>query len=116
MSDERRKHARVPVPAQGACTIKDEAGEERSFELIDLSESGARLSCAVAIDAMTRVHVALRLPGERVGQDEAVTVETVGVVVWSHPRDEGGYDTGVFFPELDDKNGGLLQAYVLSAA
>jgi len=116
MSEERRSSPRVAVPMQGACTIRDEGGEERTFELIDLSECVARLTCGIAIGAMTRIHVAMRLPGERVGRDEEVAVETVGVVVWSHRASEGAYDTGVFFSELDEESAALLQAYVLSAA
>jgi hypothetical protein len=115
MSDERRSSPRVAVPTQGACTIRDESGAERAFELTDLSESGARLTCGVAIGAMTRVHVAMRLPGERVGRADEAQLETIGVVVWSHSVGEGSYDTGVFFPELDEESAALLQAYVLSA-
>ena len=116
MSDERRKHPRVPALLQGPCTIRDDSGAEAEFQLNDLSECGARLTCGMAVAAMTRIHVAMRLPGDRVGRDEDTLVETIGVVVWSHATGEGEYDTGVFFPELDDENAALLQAYVLSAA
>lgn len=116
MSDERRKHPRVPALLQGPCTIRDGAGTETPFQLTDLSECGARLSCEVPIAAMSRIHVAMRLPGERVGRDEDTRIETVGVVVWSHRTEDGDYDTGVFFPELDEESAALLQAYVLSAA
>lgn len=64
---------------------------------------------------MTRVRVSLRLPGDRVGRDSDVPIETFGVVVWSHRGDDGTYDTGVFFPELDEDCAALLLAYVLSA-
>lgn len=116
MSDERRKHPRVPALLQGPCTIKDGAGNEAEFQLTDLSECGARLTCKLPIAAMSRIHVAMRLPGDRVGKDDDTTVETIGVVVWSHATPEDGYDTGVFFPELDEESAALLQAYVLSAA
>jgi len=119
MSEERRQHQRVK--AAGACTIRDADGAEKPFELVDLSESGARLRCREPIGAMTRIHVAMLLPGPRVGRDEDVRLETAGVIVWSHRLDpapeagEPGYDTGVFFPELDEESAALLQAYVLSA-
>ena len=115
MSDERRKQSRVPVPAHGACTIRSAERAEAAFELTDLSESGARLKCEAAVGAMTRIHVSMSLPAERVGRDEDAAIETVGVVVWSHGLEGGGFDTGVFFPELDDESAVLLQAYVLSA-
>ncbi len=116
MSDERRKHPRVPALLTGPCTIRRDDGSETAFELQDLSECGARLVCEAAIGAMTRIHVAMRLPGDRVGRDDDTTVETIGVVVWSHQTDEGGYDTGVFFPELDDDSASLLRSYVATAA
>lgn len=114
MAENRRKHDRVP--AEGPCTIRDPDGEERPFELVDLSESGARLKCGTPIGAMTRIHVAMVLPAARLGRDEDVRLETVGVIVWSHRIADEEYDTGVFFPELDADDAALLQAYVLSAA
>lgn len=113
MTDERRKHRRVP--ASMACLIRSEEGDERPFELVDLSESGARLKCAFPIAAMTRIHVILELPARRVGRDENARLETDGVIVWSHRVEDDVYDTGVFFPELETENAELLQAYVLSA-
>ncbi len=119
MSEERRKHPRVQ--AAGTGTIRDPQGEERVFELVDLSESGARLRCRAPIGAMTRIRVAMLLPGPRIGRDEDVRLDTVGVIVWSHridpapPDGAPGYDTGVFFPELDEDGAALLQVYVLSA-
>ena len=94
--------------------LKD-SGQEEPFDIVDLSESGVRIKCGTALAAMTRIRVALVLPGERVGRDEEARVDTMGVVVWSHRIDENRYDTGVFFPELNDESRGLLQAYVLSA-
>ena len=113
MSQERRTRSRVP--AGGPCTIRDEKGEERAFELVDLSECGARLRCAGAIGAMTRIRVNMLLPADRVGQDEDARLETAGVVVWSHRMEDGQYDTGVFFPELEDRESDLLYAFVASA-
>ena len=114
MTDKRRKHQRVP--AQGPGTLVGTDGAERSFELIDLSESGARLRCAAAIDAMTRVKVVLFLPGERLGHTEDARLETTGVVVWSHETDDASFDTGVFFPELDDDSASMLRSFVATAA
>ena len=114
MSDERRRDRRVP--AQGPCTIVGGDGTERAFELVDLSESGARLTCEAAIDAMTRVQVVLVLPADRLGHTEDATLQTVGVVVWSHQTEDAVFDTGVFFPELDDDSASLLRNYVATAA
>jgi hypothetical protein len=113
MTEQRRKTPRVA--AQGPCAIRDPDGTEHAFELVDLSECGARLRCEVPIGAMTRIHVAMLLPADRVGQGEDVRLETPGVIVWSHRLEEDIHDIGVFFPELNDEGAALLQAYVLSA-
>lgn len=116
MSEERRKNPRVPVLLQGPCAIRGEDGTEAEFQLTDLSESGARFSCRMPVAAMSRIHVVMRLPGDRVGRSDDVEIETVGVVVWSHDTGDGEYDTGVFFPELGEENAALLQAYVQSSS
>ncbi len=113
MTEQRRKNQRVA--AQGACTILDPDGGEHAFELIDLSECGARLRCEIPIGAMTRINVAMLLPADRVGRDADARLQTAGVIVWSHRVEEGVNDIGVFFPELDEEGASLLQAYVLSA-
>lgn len=46
MSKERRQHPRVPASGPGSCAIRDEQGRERPFEIMDLSECGARLRCS----------------------------------------------------------------------
>ncbi len=110
---ERRKHQRVA--ASLACTMRGEDGAESPFDLVDLPESGIRLRCAESVTAMTRIQVAVLLPAGRIGRDEDVRLDTQGVVVWSHQVQPGEFDTGVFFPELDDDQRGMLQAFVLSA-
>ena len=107
---ERRLHERVSaaVPFR---LLSD--GKEESFDLVDLSESGVRIRCQRSLGAMTRIEVAMVLPGKRVGASSDVRFETTGVVVWSH-RQESIYDTGVFFPELDDRQRGLLRTFVAS--
>lgn len=110
---ERRKHQRVA--ASLPCTMRGEDGAESPFDLVDLSESGIRLRCAESVTAMTRIQVAVLLPAGRIGRDEDVRLDTHGVVVWSHQVQPGEFDTGVFFPELDDDQRGMLQAFVLSA-
>ncbi len=112
--ENRRRHKRVE--AAMPCVLVGDDGGEESFDLVDLSESGVRMRCGHAMSAMTRIHVAMVLPGDRVGRDEDVRLDTAGVVVWSHPLADEQFDTGVFFPELDDQKRGMLQAYVLSAA
>ena len=112
-SDERRVARRVP--ARGPCTIVGSDGNEKPFELVDLSESGARLTCGSAIEAMTRVQVVLVLPADRLGHTEDARLQTDGVVVWSHPSGAESFDTGVFFPELDDEMASLLRNYVATA-
>lgn len=114
MSSERRQHTRVS--ATFPCALVNANGKEEAFDLIDLSESGARLSCASHIHPMTRIRVALVLPRERVKRPQNTPLETEGVVVWSHRAEGGRYDTGVFFAALDEDQRALLRAYVFSAA
>jgi hypothetical protein len=113
MSAERRKHRRV----RGAlpCRLVNAAGKEEGFDLVDLSESGVRMRCGTSIPPMTRIRVAMHLPAERVKRKAGAALETDGVVVWSHLGDGKRYDTGVFFPDLDEDQRALLRAYVLSA-
>lgn len=113
MGNERRRHQRIR--ADFPFRLVNERGEEEPFDLVDLSESGARITCTHPIAAMTRIRVALRLPGRSVGQEEDVRLDTTGVVVWSHASEDGRYDTGVFFSELEEEQRSLLQAFVLAA-
>ena len=113
MGHERRRHHRVS--ADLPFRLVNEQGDEETFDLVDLSESGARITCGHPISAMTRIRVAMVLPGRLVGQEDDVRLATTGVVVWSHRVEDDVYDTGVFFPELDPASSDLLQAYVMSA-
>lgn len=108
---ERRVHARVPASVPFRLFAGD---REATFDLMDLSESGVRIRCETAMTPMTRVKVAMVLPGRRVGASRDVTFETTGVVVWSHKAQPGSFDTGVFFPELDDRQRNLLRTFVSS--
>src|SRR5512143_2708092 len=113
-SAERRRHPRVhaTVPLQ----ILAE-GKEHSFDLVDLSESGARIRPTQSLPAMTRLQVRMVLPGKRIGSPSDVSLATTGVVVWSH-RQPGGpaYDLGVFFADLDETQRNVLRAFVASHA
>ena len=115
MGSERRRHRRVQV--QVPFRLVDEDGGEEAFDLIDLSEAGARITCSHPIAAMTRIRVAIRLPGDKVGKDdgEAVQVDTRGVVVWSHQVGDGRYDVGVFFSDIEDEARHRLQSFVAAA-
>ena len=107
---ERRKHARVETKIPFRLLS---GGQEEAFDLVDLSEAGVRIRCRRSLGAMTRIQVAMVLPGKRIGASSDVRFETTGVVVWSHKL-ETTYDTGVFFPELDDRQRGLLRTFVAS--
>jgi hypothetical protein len=106
---ERRQHPRVA--ARVPFRIVNQAGRDEAFRLVDLSECGARIQVKNAIPAMTRIQVALFLPGSRMGGDEELRVDTAGVVVWCHPT-EDFYDTGVFFPDLRETERLLLRDLV----
>jgi hypothetical protein len=114
MGDERRRHQRVA--ADFPFRFVNEQGEEEAFDLLDLSESGARIQCGRQLAAMTRVQVGLVLPGHRLGQEEDVRVVTTGVVVWSHQVADGRFDTGVFFSELEDAQRDTLRSFVQASA
>jgi hypothetical protein len=111
---ERRKHTRVPVGMPFRLMTE---GREETFQLLDLSESGARIEASRPLHPMTRLKVSLTLPANRVGAPEDARVETTGVVVWSHRRGADSiYDLGVFFAELDDSQRRLIRAFVASHA
>lgn len=111
---ERRRHARVPAGMPFRLVTE---GREETFDLLDLSESGARIQASRALQPMTRLNVRLLLPANRVGSPEDVRLDTTGVVVWSHRAGhDSAYDLGVFFAELDDRQRNLLRAFVTSHA
>jgi hypothetical protein len=106
---ERRRHRRVPATLPFTLLAE---GKEEAFDLVDMSESGVRIRCRHAIPPMTRIHVSMVLPGERIGASGDVKFETTGVVVWSHKHQGAAYDTGVFFADLDERQRSLLHAFV----
>lgn len=110
MGSERRKHPRVR--AEIPFRLLDEAGQEENFDLVDLSEAGARITCGHPIPALTQIRVAMVLPGAAAGAAASVQLDTTGVVVWSHRVEDGRYDTGVFFSGLEDGQREVLQAFV----
>lgn len=113
MGNERRRYPRVKADLP-FCLISEQ-GEQETFDLVDLSESGARIQCGHPISAMTRIRVAMRIPADSVGRDVDVQLDTTGVVVWSHRIDEGRYDTGVFFADLAEDDRGVIQTFVAAA-
>jgi hypothetical protein len=114
--DDRRRHSRVPtrIPFH---LIAD--GRDEPFDLVDLSESGVRIQSPRALTPMTRIRVRMILPAKRMGAPADVTLDTDGVVVWSHPNGPPGrthgphtFDVGVFFSSLEDRERNLLRAFV----
>ena len=108
---ERRRHARVPAAIPFQLSTQ---GQQEAFDLIDLSESGVRIRCGRSLAAMTRIQVNMTLPAKRVGAKADAKIETMGIVVWSHRLDPKAFDTGVFFSDLDDRQRGVLRAFVSS--
>ena len=53
MANERRRYPRVA--AELPFRFVSERGEDEAFDLVDLSESGARIKCAHHLAAMTQV-------------------------------------------------------------
>jgi c-di-GMP-binding flagellar brake protein YcgR len=107
---ERRRHTRVNtrIPFHLVTDGKDEP-----FDLVDLSESGVRIRSPRALVPMTQIRVRVVLPAKRVGSPADVALDTTGVVVWSHKEaGPGGYDVGVFFSELEDRERNLLRTFV----
>lgn len=114
MGSERRRHPRITADLPLRFVSGD--GDQESFELVDLSESGARIKCGRRLGAMTRVSVGLRLPGRILEQTDDVSVDTMGVVVWSHPLEDGRFDTGVFFADLEGEQREVLRTFVQASA
>jgi len=114
MANERRRHPRIE--AELPFRFVNEQGEQEAFELVDLSESGARIRCARHLSAMTKMVVGMVLPGRFVDREQDVRLETTGVVVWSHDLGEGSFDTGVFFSELGEEQREILRSFVQASA
>jgi hypothetical protein len=114
MGNERRRHPRIP--AELPFRFVSEEGRPEPFELVDLSESGARIRCARQLVTMTRMMVGMVLPGRYLGREDDVRLETPGVVVWSHDVGEGQFDTGVFFPDLVEDHREILRSFVQASA
>ncbi len=106
--DERRKHTRVPLREPGVLVAE---GVRNDFEMVDISESGVRLRSKLAIHAMTQLELELRLAAAQVGAKDDYVLKTTGIVVWSHKQAAPPlpYDTGVFFPHLDDRQREILR-------
>lgn len=107
-SAERRKHARVPLREPGVLVSQ---GVRNEFEMVDISESGVRLRSQHAIHAMVQLQLELRLTAAQVGEKADYVLKTTGIVVWSHKQAAPPlpYDTGVFFPQLDDRQREVLR-------
>jgi hypothetical protein len=114
MGNERRRHPRVA--ADLPFRFVNEAGGEEAFDLVDLSESGARIRCSRRLPPMTRLGVGMVLPGGPAGRQGDVSLRTTGVVVWSHQRQDGRFDTGVFFADLADADRRLIRSFVQAGA
>ena len=114
MGNERRQHPRIP--AELPFRFLNEQGQPEAFELVDLSESGARIRCARQLVSMTRMMVGMVLPGRYLGRADDVRLDTPGVVVWSHDVGDGRFDTGVFFPELGEDSRDILRSFVQASA
>lgn len=106
--DERRRHPRVPIREPGVLVSE---GVRNEFEMLDISESGVRLRSRHAIHAMTQLELELRLAAAQVGGTSDYVLKTTGIVVWSHKQAAAPlpYDTGVFFPNLDDRQREVLR-------
>ena len=111
---ERRRHTRVPATLPFHLVAD---GKDEPFDLVDLSESGVRISARRTLAPMTRIQVRMILPAKRVASDHDVALDLAGVVVWSHKEPKvPTFDVGVFFAELDDRQRNLLRAFVGSHA
>ena len=115
MATERRKVPRITA-TDLPFRFVNERGEPETFELMDLSESGARIQCQRRLAAMTKVQVGVVLPGHLMGGADDVHMTTTGVVVWCHEVAEGRYDTGVFFSELAEEHREILRSFVQASA
>ncbi|MCF8050454.1 MAG: PilZ domain-containing protein [Desulfobacterales bacterium] len=71
---------------------------------LNVSEVGIRLETHVELEAGSRVEVTIGL------EEELVTVE--GKIVYIKPGQEGKFEAGIQFFELDQNTGNVLQQYI----
>ena len=112
---ERRQHPRVPVREPGVLVSH---GVRNEFEMVDISESGVRIRSQHAFQAMVELELELRLAAARVGGPDDFVLKTTGIGVWSHKQAAAPlpFDTGVFFPHLDERQREILRKLTVSHA
>jgi len=98
---ERRRHPRVRSDAPLQLTLKDRTVETR---IRDLSSSGIRFPAPAAMPLLSRVQIALELPGAE-GSKTRDFLSITGVVVRCDKALPGDapYDTAIYFENLSEQ-------------
>jgi hypothetical protein len=112
MTAERRRHPRVHADLPLRLTFKDHTVETR---ILDLSTSGIRFATPDSLPVMSRVQIALELPG-RAGGGAADPLAITGVVVRCDRTPAGGsqFDTAIYFEQLSGTARTRLEHFVSS--
>ena len=110
---ERRKHPRVKDSGIGVQLSGE--GVNAITQSLDVSASGIYCKVDRHIPVMTKVEIALTLPGKG-GKDSVKNMNIEGVVVREHPVKENGkikhYDVAIFFHTLLPKERKVLVDYI----
>jgi c-di-GMP-binding flagellar brake protein YcgR len=103
---DRRQHKRLRIPS-GASTFSTSGA--LGCRLIDISRIGAGAQVAVPIPEMTLVQVEIHLEA---GAAEALSIQCQAAVVRSIDLDDGTYEIGLFFMDLEERDRRAIDRYI----
>ena len=111
---DRRSFPRIP---DEALALKLNAGDfDTMTHTLNISASGIYCKIDKEIPIMSRVRLALMLPGKGEGEGPRKELNVEGVVVRQHPVIIEGetrhYDVAIFFENLSQKDREAIAAYV----
>ncbi len=106
-TQEKRQHYRINSQnlLSYACYDKeDNLVKQGMGRTLNVSAVGIRLETHVELESGSRVELTIGL------EEELVTIE--GKIVYVKPGQEGRFEAGIQFFEVDQKTGSLLQQYI----
>jgi PilZ domain-containing protein len=112
---EKRLHPRVSQ----RLTVHSSDGARVALETINLSAGGLFCTSPAWVAPMTRLALALELPGPSGNSDGTAVVRGEAVVVRTEPpapvpNHDGGYRIALFFSRMDDAHRQTLQGFLKS--
>lgn len=114
ISSERRTFPRI---ADKDFAMELKLGEfDTLIHTLNVSASGVYCKIDRPIPLMSRVKLALMVPGLKNADSTPMQIETTGVVVREHPVIIDGqkkhYDIAIFFEDLSDEGRRIIQDYI----